>query len=223
LGFSVGRIDGIHDERTAHAVADFQRNAGLVADGICGPDTLDALQRFVRHLEGADDMAALEERERFTSKGEHLTNRRIAIGERGGLDVMTAAVRRALTDAGAEVLTVHHPDWSSQANQVNGYGADFYIALEVRPEPPTIAFFEGEHFVSPGGRALAECLHVELAHLFPTIGNRGMRLPMLRETRMPAVLCRFEHARDLVRHNREIAVSMARAMQAVLISDLDDR
>ena len=167
-------------------------------------------------------MAAIEERERFTAKGVHLAERRVAIGERGGLDVMTAAVRRALTDAGAEVLTVHHPNWSAQASQVNGYGADIYLALELRPEPPTIAFFQGEHFVSPGGRALAQCLCTELEALFPSITTRGMRLPMLRETRMPAVLCRFEHARDVVRHNREVALSIARATQAVLRSGLEE-
>ena len=216
LGFSVGRIDGIHDARTAHAVTDFQRNAGLVADGICGPDTLVSLDRFVRHLRGAEDMAAIEERERLTAKGIHLADRRVAIGERGGLDAMTAAIRRALTDAGAEVLTVHHPDWSAQAQQVNGYEADVYLSFEVRPEPPVIAFFQGEHFVSPGGRLLAERLCEALHPLFPTIRSRGMRLPMLRETRMPAVLCRFERARDVVRHNRDVAAAVATATEVML-------
>lgn len=221
LGFAVGRIDGIHDSRTADAVADFQRNAGLVADGICGPDTLIALQRFVRHLQGkgADHMSALEERERLSAGEVSLTNRRIAIGERGGLDAVTAAVRRALTEAGADVLTVHHPDWSAQAQQVNGYAADVYLAVEVRPEPPVIAFFQGEHFVSYGGRDLAQQLSRRLEHLFPGITTRGMGLPMLRETRMPAVLCRFEHARDVVRYNRDVAYALAEATEAMLRGD----
>ncbi len=222
LGFSVGRIDGILDARAAHAVQDFQRNAGLVADGICGPDTLDALQRFVKHLRGAEDMAAIEERERLTGHGVQLAARRVAIGESGGLDATTAAVRRALTDAGAEVLTVHHPDWSAQAAQVNGYGADVYVALELRPQSPTVAFFEGQHFVSPGGRALAVRLCDRLRPVFPTIASRGMRLPMLRETQMPAVLCRFEHARDVVQHNRAVAQAIASATQEVLTSSADD-
>ena len=219
----MGRIDGIHDERTAHAVADFQRNAGLVADGICGPDTLDALQRFVRHLKGADDMSALEERERLTAKGPQLGQRRIAIGERGGLDSLSAAARRAFTEVGAEVLTVHHPDWSAQAQQVNGYDADVYVALEVRPESPTIAFFQGEHWTSPGGHALADHLSQGLATLFPEIRPRGMALPMLRETRMPAVLCRFSHARDVVRHSHHIAQTLARSTQLMLDHLDDDR
>jgi len=222
LGFSVGRIDGIHDAQTAHAVEDFQRNAGLVSDGICGPDTLDALQRFVKHLRGAEDMAAIEERERLSGDGVHLTARRVAIGERGGLDAITAAIRRALTDVGADVLTVHHPDWSAQAAQVNGYDADVYLALELRPEPPTIAFFEGQHFVSPGGRALADRLCNSLHPLFPDISARGMRLPMLRETKMPAVLCRFERARDVVQHNRAVAQAIASATEDVLTSTADD-
>ncbi len=216
LGFSVGRIDGILGDRTAHAVTDFQRNAGLVADAICGPDTLTALQRFVRHLGGAEDMAALEERERLIAGGAHLTGRRVAIGERGGLDALTAAARRALTDAGAEVLTVHHPDWSAQAQQVNGFDADVYVAFELRPGQPGIAFFQGEHFASPGGKILAEQLCNGLRDRFPALTSRGMSLPMLRETRMPAVLCRLSDARDVVRHSSDIGRTLARAIENAL-------
>ncbi len=40
LGFNAGPERGVHDEDVERAVLDFQRNAGLVADGIVGPTTL---------------------------------------------------------------------------------------------------------------------------------------------------------------------------------------
>ncbi|MGD9754642.1 MAG: peptidoglycan-binding protein, partial [Acidimicrobiia bacterium] len=46
LGFDAGRADGIFGPLTAAALAEFQRNAGLSSDGICGPDTVEALHRL---------------------------------------------------------------------------------------------------------------------------------------------------------------------------------
>ncbi len=43
LGYNPGAIDGIYGSRTMNAVIEFQRNSGLVADGIAGPDTFDMI------------------------------------------------------------------------------------------------------------------------------------------------------------------------------------
>lgn len=216
LGFAVGRIDGIHGERTSGAVLEFQRNAGLVTDGICGPDTLDTLVRLTRHLREVGPMAALEERERLTTKGSGLAGRRVAVGEAGGLDALAAAIRRAFTDAGALVMTVHHPDWSSQAHQANTFDADLFVALDVRPEPPVVAYFQGQHFTSPAGQQLATDLARGLGQLFAECSPRGMALPILRETRMPTVLCRFDNVPQLVRLARPVADVMAEAASRLL-------
>src|SRR6266508_2853099 len=40
LGFDAGRVDGIFGPETEHALHDFQRNAGLPADGIAGQATI---------------------------------------------------------------------------------------------------------------------------------------------------------------------------------------
>jgi len=45
LGFFADRIDGIFGPLTAAATTDFQRNAGLTSDAICGPETVAALHR----------------------------------------------------------------------------------------------------------------------------------------------------------------------------------
>ena len=43
LGFYSGKVDGIFGKATKQAVINFQRQNGLVADGIAGPKTLQAL------------------------------------------------------------------------------------------------------------------------------------------------------------------------------------
>lgn len=46
MGYDVGRADSIYGPRTARAVAQFQREVGLVPDGSCGPQTMKALRRL---------------------------------------------------------------------------------------------------------------------------------------------------------------------------------
>ena len=52
MGYDVGRADGIFGARTARAVAQFQREVGLTADGACGPQTMHALRRLGRKVVG---------------------------------------------------------------------------------------------------------------------------------------------------------------------------
>jgi N-acetylmuramoyl-L-alanine amidase len=54
-----------------------------------------------------------------------------------------------------------------------------------------VAYYATTGFESAGGRQLAVLLHPRLAALVSptTEGPVGMRVPILRETRMPAVLC----------------------------------
>ncbi|HEY8533341.1 MAG TPA: N-acetylmuramoyl-L-alanine amidase [Micromonospora sp.] len=52
MGYDTGRPDGIYGPRTARAVAQFQREMGLRADGHCGPQTFHALRRLGRKVVG---------------------------------------------------------------------------------------------------------------------------------------------------------------------------
>jgi peptidoglycan hydrolase-like protein with peptidoglycan-binding domain len=51
LGFNTGHIDGIFGEATERAVREFQRNVGLVTDGIVGASTVAALHNLRNILE----------------------------------------------------------------------------------------------------------------------------------------------------------------------------
>src|SRR5204863_736792 len=63
LGFDAGRVDGIFGVRTSAALAEFQRNAGLTSDAICGPATLAVLARVRARSEDPIPVADVRERE----------------------------------------------------------------------------------------------------------------------------------------------------------------
>lgn len=50
LGYDVGEIDGKIGKRTRKAIRQFQKDKGLVADGIVGPDTTEAMIRAERSI-----------------------------------------------------------------------------------------------------------------------------------------------------------------------------
>jgi N-acetylmuramoyl-L-alanine amidase len=52
LGYNVTRADGIFAAGTADGLRAFQRDYGLVADGVCGPKTLRALLQLRRRVVG---------------------------------------------------------------------------------------------------------------------------------------------------------------------------
>lgn len=74
----------------------------------------------------------------------------------------------------------------------------------------TTAYYAGYRYSSPGGRRLAELLQQSLPPTLGVIdgGCQGMSLPLLRETRMAAVICEVGPATVVV----EQASSLARAV-----------
>lgn len=191
LGFDAGRVDGIFGDATAAAVSEFQRNCGLTVDGICGPATLAALERLASRTAGGP-VAEVRERERLRRSGGP-AGRMVALGHGGGLDALVSAVAKAVAGAGARTLSLWEPDWSAQAAEANGAGADVYLGFSLTPQRAgcLTTFYSGYRYQSPGGRHLASLLQPRLCQALGVddLGVEGMRLPVLRETRMPAVLC----------------------------------
>jgi N-acetylmuramoyl-L-alanine amidase len=199
LGFDAGRVDGIFGPDTERALRDFQRNAGLVIDGVCGPDVIAALARLGDRVTGPASVAGLREREVLEHAPPGLRGRRIAVGEAGGLDALATAVSRALQDAGAVVLTLQHPDASMRALDANGFEAEVYLDLAVSPdERRRAAFYSAPSYESAGGRRLAELVVHCIWDGDQQARAVGMRLPILRETRMPAVVCHLGAGSEVV-------------------------
>lgn len=62
LGFVCGAVDGIFGAFTEHAVREFQRNAGLTADGIVGSNTVRTINNLRHVWQGKDAPAHSEAR-----------------------------------------------------------------------------------------------------------------------------------------------------------------
>ncbi|MGH9205288.1 MAG: peptidoglycan-binding protein [Acidimicrobiales bacterium] len=213
LGFDAGRIDGILGDITSRALADFQRNAGITVDAIFGRSTLDELVRLQPRSETARVVAAVRERELLRRSPRTLEGRRIALGEEGGLDATIAALTRSLKAAGAEVLDLHHPDGSHQAAEANHAQADVYLGIRLEADSArcTTAYYSGYRYESEGGRRLAELLQAMLPEAMGAAdgGTLGMSLPVLRETRMPAVVCEIGPPSAVVERSTVLATTMS--------------
>lgn len=191
IGFDPGRVDGIFGPATAHAVEDFQHNSGLVVDGIAGPVTIRALQVLNRQTGTGPGISALRELEHLTATARSLAELRVVVGQFGGLSSLSRRLVRALRYRSATVLASDEPDAAAQAATANRFAAAAYVGFESRPgAQPVVHYYRVPQFESAGGRALAERLATACATVpgLDAPGVQGMRLPVLRETRMPAVL-----------------------------------
>lgn len=213
LGFDAGRVDGTCGPSTVEALQEFQRNAGLTTDGICGPETVAALNRLGRSA-GEAPVARIREIENLRRAPRTLDGRRVVVGDDGGLAALADALGRALTSRGAQAIVLHDPDHSSQASQANELGAVVFIGLR-GAEISAVAYYGRPGFESVGGRRLAE-LVVELlpAGLRAPGAAAGtpMTVPVLRETRMPAVQVELGPPSEVVAHSGALADALATAV-----------
>jgi N-acetylmuramoyl-L-alanine amidase len=215
LGYDAGRPDGMFGPQTEHALRSFQRDYGLVVDGICGPATLRAFRQLSPMARGGRPVF-LREQERVRQSGPMLRGKRIVIdpghggAERGRgvgdvteADLMWDLARRLegqMVATGMEALLTRGPDTcpaeSERARFANDAGADLFLSLHVDGNRSPLAqgvacfhFGTGNGTTSTVGEALAGFIQRELA------ARTGMHdchthpktWDSLRMTRCPAV------------------------------------
>lgn len=191
IGFDAGKADGIFGPDTERALERFQQNSGLNVDGVCGSITVRALAVLARQTGTGPGVTMVREMEQLTAHARALTDLRIVIGQFGGLSALTRQLVQALRQRSATVVAFDEPDASAQATAANRFGASVYVGFEIdTAEATAIQYFSVPSFESAGGRMLAESVArsavVALPHLKFVV--RGARSPVLRETHMPAVM-----------------------------------
>lgn len=224
LGFDAGRDDGIFGTDSARALMEFQGAAGLPPDGICGASTIGALDRVGSFAAGS--AAAL--RERLRAGPPRLSGRRIFVASTPGLAAIGDRVVKLLLDRGA--VAVHDAsggDDSAIAAEANQFGADLFLALRAGSAAGhRCAYFASARFRSEVGAAVATEIDASLRTVLPArSGVEGKAYTVLRETRMPAVVCEpvngddVEEMRTLVARagdvGRAVVVGVRRGIETV--------
>ena len=228
LGFDVGKVDGMFGPQTAHALGQFQRAAGLSVDGIGGPATLAALARLGRRDGAPEDpapVAVIHERERLRRAPRQLAGRQVALAQPGGLDALVGAAHRSLSARGAVVLPLPQLDGAEQAEAANMLKADVFVGFSLDPERTSceVAYWRSPHGHSEGGRRLAGLLAQPLGAALGDgdgVAAVGLALPVLRETRMAAVVCTF--GPQVVPSGAAVAESLARSIEEWCAQPVDD-
>jgi N-acetylmuramoyl-L-alanine amidase len=215
LGYDAGRPDGAFGAQTERALRNFQRDFGLVVDGICGPATLRSLRQLSPKVRGGRPVF-LREQERVRQAGPLLRGKRIIIDPgHGGADqgVLVAGIAEAdlmwdlarrlegqMVATGMEALLTRGPDRSptdqERAVFANETGADLFLSLHTdannSPEASGVACFHfgtGNGTSSTLGEALAGFIQREVTARTGMIdcGTHPKTWDALRMTRCPAV------------------------------------
>jgi len=200
LGFDAGRGDGIFGPHTAEALRDFQRNVGAVPDAICGPESIAALDRLSRFAGGS--VASVREKEALRDGALRLAGRRVYLAVEPGLDALGDVVAKGLVELGAEVLVDGSgEDDSMVAAEANRYAADLFLGLRFGDISGRgcCDYFASHASRSEGGCHVARCITEELSVVLGCAPAEpaGRAYAVLRETRMPAVVCQPVQADDV--------------------------
>lgn len=193
LGFYTALVDGYFGLQSHNALMSYQREYGLAADGICGPETLRSLYFLSSRVSGGS-LHAINSEEMVRQSGPKLSGKRILIdpglgGTEHGLimqgpggpiseaDILWDLASRLegrMTAIGMDIYLsrpAHHsPSNAERAAVANDVGADLVIALRCASHPTPAAngvasfyFGTATGSVSTLGRNLADFIQREVS------------------------------------------------------------
>jgi N-acetylmuramoyl-L-alanine amidase len=215
LGYDPGRPGGVFDEQTEHALRRFQREYGLVPDGLCGPATLRSLRQLGRKVTGGRPHL-MREQELLRQAGPRLRGKRIVVDPgHGGPDrgVVAAGVAEAdlmwdlarrlvgrMSATGMDAMLSRQEDTcpSEPERAAFANNADANLVLSLHTDAThslhaqglaTFHFGSGSGATSTVGEALAGLIQRELLTRTGMLDCRSQARTweLLRLTRMPAV------------------------------------
>ncbi|HEY2694541.1 MAG TPA: N-acetylmuramoyl-L-alanine amidase [Pseudonocardiaceae bacterium] len=171
LGYDAGRADGTFGPQIEKALRNFQRDYGLVPDGICGPATVRSLRQLAPKVRGGRPVL-LREQERVRQAGPLLRGKRIVVdpghggndpgaayGQVHEADLMWDLARRLegqMAATGMQAMLSRganrNPTDPERAAFANETGADLFLSLHVdanrSPLAEGVACF---HYGTPNG------------------------------------------------------------------------
>jgi N-acetylmuramoyl-L-alanine amidase len=215
LGFPAGKHDGIFGPQTAGALREFQRNLAIDEDGMAGLETLRALERL-RLVTRPGLGPRTRERVARLARPPGMAGTRIALDPgHGGDDPgnlgpsgeseaeqafrLAARLAQLLEVEGAHTMLTRGPNdgpgESRRAQLANEYEAHVFVSVHLNAHSSEGAqgaatyFFESGGIASEPGEHLAGLLLGALVALGRVdCRAHGKGYPVLRETRMPAVV-----------------------------------
>jgi N-acetylmuramoyl-L-alanine amidase len=209
LGFDAGREDGIFGSDTARAVRAFQREYAVEEDGMYGPHCHVALVGL--RVDRPGTAASLREELRMDERGEVAGSLVMIDPGHGGVDVgdlgplglieadvcwdVARLLAGKLLGLGARVrftrTEAECPDDRERALRANRFDADVFVSLHMNSHTEDTARGASTFYFrsSAAGARLAESIQDELTRLgIMDCRSHPRSYPLLKETRMPAVL-----------------------------------
>lgn len=194
LGFDIGKVDAILGPDTLRGLMEFQSNRRLAEDGLAGPEVISELELMVTATRkpGRETVRDHQWLERLP---ESIAGQHVYIDPfcRDAPEATTTwgialTLSRVLQDLGVTPVMSRsidtRPPERTRAARANRLGVDIVISICLPHEAAdAVLYFASQHSSSQAGAALATEIGTCL-----DIPTRGSAIPMLRETRAPAVV-----------------------------------
>jgi N-acetylmuramoyl-L-alanine amidase len=194
LGFDAGKVDGVFGPDTLGGLLDFQANRRMAEDGISGRAVADELSLMARAT-AKTGREVVREREWLARLPRTLVGQRIYVDafcrtaeERDTAWRAAVTFSRIIQDLGAAPLLSRSADTTPtervRALRANRLNVDLIVAFATPgSDGACVSYFASAHSSSSAGEHLANAIGERL-----TIPVHGRAVPMLRNTRSPAVI-----------------------------------